>query len=175
MGAALKVNCSPQGGVWLRWEGGAPRPELHHCLPGWTLQWCRPGTSLSGGAQPTEPGVTGGRSPHHITALPRRGKQCIGSLAPKAGAILHLHQAKQSACGFPGRSVVKNLPTKQETWVPSLGREDALEEEMATHSSILAWKILWTDGRQSMGSQRVRYNSATKEQEQTIHPPCECI
>ena len=108
----MKVNCSPQGGVWLRWEGGAPRPELHHCLPGWTLQWCRPGTSLSGGAQPTEPGVTGGRSPHHITALPRRGKQCIGSLAPKAGAILHLHQAKQSACGFPGEPMVKNLPAR---------------------------------------------------------------
>ena len=42
---------------------------------------------------------------------------------------------------FPGSSVVKNLPTMQETWVWSLGRKDLLEKEMATHSSILAWKI----------------------------------
>jgi len=48
-----------------------------------------------------------------------------------------------------------------EMWVPSLGREDPLEEEMATHSSILAWKILWREesGRlQSMGSPRVRWD-----------------
>ena len=46
--------------------------------------------------------------------------------------------------GFPGGSVVKNLPAKQEMPVQSLGQEDSLEEEMATHSSILAWKIPWT-------------------------------
>ena len=53
---------------------------------------------------------------------------------------------------------VKNLPRVQETWVRSLGREDHLEKEMATHSSILAWKIPRTEepgGLQSMGSQRV--------------------
>ena len=58
--------------------------------------------------------------------------------------------------GFPGGSVVKNLPAKQETRVQSLAREDAMEKEIATHSSILAWKIPWTEqpGRlQSMGSQ----------------------
>ena len=47
----------------------------------------------------------------------------------------------------------------QETWVGSLGEEDPLEEEMATHSRILAWEIPWTEepgGLQSMGSQRVR-------------------
>ena len=52
---------------------------------------------------------------------------------------------------------VKNLPAVQETWVRSLGWEDPLEKEMATHSSILAWKISWTEepgGLQSMGSQR---------------------
>ena len=52
---------------------------------------------------------------------------------------------------------VKRLPTMRETWVQSLGREDHLEKEMATHSSILAWKIPWTEdpgGLQSMGSQR---------------------
>ena len=53
--------------------------------------------------------------------------------------------------------MVKNLPAMQETWVQSLGREDPLEKEMATHSSILAWRILWTeesDGLQSTRSQR---------------------
>ena len=60
--------------------------------------------------------------------------------------------------GFPSGSVVKNLPAvqeTQETQVWSLGREEPLEEKMATHSNILAWKIPWTEepGRlQSMGS-----------------------
>ena len=56
---------------------------------------------------------------------------------------------------------VKRLPTVQETWVQSLGGEDPLEEEMATHSSTLAWKIPRTEepGRlQSMGSQRVGHD-----------------
>ena len=63
--------------------------------------------------------------------------------------------------GFPGGSAVKNPPTiwePQETWVPSLGQEDPLEEGTASHSSILAWRILWTEetGRlQTTGSQRV--------------------
>ena len=59
---------------------------------------------------------------------------------------------------------LKYLPAKRETWVRSLGREDPLEKEMATHSSTLAWKIPWMDqpGRlQSMGSQRVGHDSAT--------------
>ena len=41
--------------------------------------------------------------------------------------------------------IVKNLPAKWETWVQSLGQEDPLEEGMATHSSILAWRIPWTE------------------------------
>ena len=60
--------------------------------------------------------------------------------------------------------MVKRLPTLWETWVQSLGQEDTLEEEMATHSSILAWKIPWTEepGRlQSMGSQRVGHDWVT--------------
>ena len=67
--------------------------------------------------------------------------------------------------GLSGGSAVKNTPNKQETWVPSLGWEDLQEKEMANHSSILAWKILWTEesgGLQSMGSQRVRHNLVTK-------------
>ena len=47
--------------------------------------------------------------------------------------------------GFPGGSVVKNLPAKQKMWVQSLGWEGPLEKEMATHSSILAWKTPRTD------------------------------
>ena len=60
--------------------------------------------------------------------------------------------------GFLGGSVVYNPPAMQETQIQSLGWEDPLEKEMATHSRILAWKIPWTEepGRlQSMRSQRV--------------------
>ena len=57
--------------------------------------------------------------------------------------------------------MVKNLPTVQETWVQSLGLEDMLEKGIATHSSILAWRIPWTEepgGLQSMGSQGVGHD-----------------
>ena len=59
--------------------------------------------------------------------------------------------------------MVKNLPEMQETWVQSLCQEDPLEKGMATHSSILAWRFLWTLGPgglglQSMGLQRVRHD-----------------
>ena len=56
---------------------------------------------------------------------------------------------------------VKLLPAMRETWVRSLGWKDPLEKEMATHSSILAWRIPWTeelDGLQSMGSQRIGHD-----------------
>ena len=49
-------------------------------------------------------------------------------------------------CASLVAQMVKNLPTLQETWVQSLGWEDPLEKEMATHSSILAWRIPWTEG-----------------------------
>ena len=57
--------------------------------------------------------------------------------------------------------MVKNALAMQETQVPSLGRKDPLEKEIATHSSILAWRIPWTEepgGPQSMGSQRARHD-----------------
>ena len=47
--------------------------------------------------------------------------------------------------GIPDGSVINNLPAIQETWVQSLGGEDPLEKEMATHSSIVAWRIPWTE------------------------------
>ena len=70
-------------------------------------------------------------------------------------SVLILFQASLVA------QAVKNLPAMQETRVQSLGWEDPLEKGMATHSSILAWKIPWTEepGRlQSLGSQRVRHD-----------------
>ena len=57
--------------------------------------------------------------------------------------------------------MVKNLPAMQKTEVPSLGWEDPLEQEMASHSRILAWSISWREepgGLQFMGSQRVAHN-----------------
>ena len=56
---------------------------------------------------------------------------------------------------------IKNLPARQEKWVQSLGEADTLGKAMATHSSILAWRIPWTGepgGLQSMGSQRVGHD-----------------
>ena len=57
--------------------------------------------------------------------------------------------------------MIKNLLTMQDTQVQSLGGEDPLEKEVATHSSILAWRIPWTEepgGLQSIGSERVRHD-----------------
>ena len=70
--------------------------------------------------------------------------------------------------GFPGGSGIKNPPAMQEmqeTWVPTLGWGEPLEEEMTTCSRILAWKISWTEepgGLQSRGLQRVGYNRTTE-------------
>ena len=61
--------------------------------------------------------------------------------------------------------MVTNTPAKQETLVGSLGWEDPLEKEMATHSSLLAWEIPWTEEPgelESMGSQKIRHDQATK-------------
>ena len=63
--------------------------------------------------------------------------------------------------GFSGGAVVKNPPASAEDGVQSLVQRDPLEEEMATHSRVLAWEIPWTEepgGLQSMGSQRVRHD-----------------
>ena len=65
--------------------------------------------------------------------------------------------------------IVKCVPTTQVTRVQSLGWEDLLEKEMTTHSSILVWKIPWTEepgGLQPMGSQRVRHNVGNEQQKQ---------
>ena len=69
-------------------------------------------------------------------------------------------EVRASSVGLPGYfQMVKSLPAMQETWVQSLRQEDPLEKGMVTHSSILAWRIPWTEkssGLQAMGSQRVK-------------------
>ena len=63
--------------------------------------------------------------------------------------------------GFPGSSDSKESPAMEETWILSLGWEDSLEKDMATHSSILAWRISWTEkpsSLQSMRLQRIKHN-----------------
>ena len=69
--------------------------------------------------------------------------------------------SSQGKWASPVAQSVKNLPAVQETRIRSLGWEDPLEKEMATHSSILAWRIPWTEepcGLQSMGSQTVGHD-----------------
>ena len=64
--------------------------------------------------------------------------------------------------------IVENLPAMRKTWVPFLDWEEPLEKDMATHSSILAWEIPWTEepgGLQSMGSQKVRHYLVTKQKQ----------
>ena len=102
----------------------------------------------------------------------------LGSAEVRAGHLLPLnteikpfafHACYLEILGFPGGSAVKNPLPIQEIQVQSLGQEDLLEEEMATHSSILAWKTPRTEepgGLQSMGSQKGRHELATKQQEQ---------
>ena len=57
----------------------------------------------------------------------------------------YLKFKKKMHMGFPGGSMIKNMPAMQETWVQSLGGKDPLEEGLATHSSILSWRIPWTE------------------------------
>ena len=71
--------------------------------------------------------------------------------------------------GFLSTLVVKNLPAVQETWLQSLGQEDPLENEMATHSSILAWENpIAREAKEATAhavTKRVRHNLATKEEQ----------
>jgi len=71
------------------------------------------------------------------------------------------HEGYNVFKGFPGGSVLKNLPAMQDMWVQSLYREDPLEKEMATHSTILSWEILV--GYSSGGHKRVQCDLATKQ------------
>ena len=96
-----------------------------------------------------EPSAVKVWSPNHWTS--RRASLC-GNIQGNMGPIK----------GFPSGSEGKETSAMQETQLQSLGWEDPLEKEMATHSSILAWRIPWTEepgiGLQSMGSQRVGHD-----------------
>ena len=108
-----------------------------------------------------------------ITFLPRSKRLLISWLQLPSAVILEPRNIKSatvspSICHELIASLVaqrlKRLPAMRETWVWFLGQENPLEKEMATHSSILAWRIAWTEepgGLQSMGSQRVRHKWAT--------------
>ena len=105
------------------------------------------------------PGSTAGKesscSARDPSAIPRSGRY------PAEGVGYPLQYSWASL----GAQMVNNPPAVRETWVQSLSWEDALEECMATHSSILAWRIPWTEkpgGLQSIGLQRVEHNWATK-------------
>ena len=93
-----------------------------------------------------------------------------GGWLPNYSKFAGLLSSTKKPRGFPSDAGVKNLPTMQETRVWSLGQEDPMEKEMATHSSILAWEIPRTEepgGLQSIGSQRVRQDLVAKQQQQT--------
>ena len=83
---------------------------------------------------------------------------------PTNAAVIVFLSLSLSLLGFPGGSEVNNLPAMQEPQkmrVQSLGREGPLEEDMASHSSILTWRIPWAEepgGPESIGLQRVRHN-----------------
>ena len=114
--------------------------------------------------QPVGVGV-GGSQDHKGPLSPFQGA-CQGwdascSVGTPKSVLLHLPEP-HSLLSYPLMvQTVKNLPAMRKTWVRSLGREDFLEKEMTTHSSILAWRITWTEepgGLQSMRSQRAGHN-----------------
>ena len=98
----------------------------------------------------------------------------LQTLKSNAGFLKTLRWQKPPLC-FPRFNLlvqqVKSPPAMQETWVQSLGPEDPLKKEMATHSSILAWRIPWTEepgGLQSTGSQRVGHDWATEDTQPSV-------
>ena len=91
-------------------------------------------------------------------SLPTKSERHIGTAKSDLCCSFHSYCKTMYLEGIPNRLSDEESPAKQETWVQSLGRKDPLEKEMATHSSILAWRIPWIEepgGLQSMGSQRV--------------------
>ena len=83
-----------------------------------------------------------------------------GNLGSREIKSQNEERANEEGASLVGQRL-RPLPAMQETWVQSLGQEDPLEKKMATHSGILAWRILWTEepgGLQSTGSQRVGHD-----------------
>ena len=95
-----------------------------------------------------------------IAFLPRSKHLLISWLQSPSSVILEPKKIKSVTASLVAQ-MVKHLPAMRDTRVQSLGWEDLLEKDMATHSRTLAWKIPWTEepgGLQSMGSQRVGHN-----------------
>ena len=135
--------------IWLCWVSVAACGIFHLSYAMQTLSCGKWDLGPWSGIKPRPPAL-GGRSLSHWTTR----KSLYGHL-----------KGNMQKCGFPGGLVVKNLPAIQEMQVRTLGQEDPLEKEMATHSSILAWKIPWTEEPRelwSIGSHRVRHDWVTE-------------
>ena len=120
------------------------------------------------------------RTPPHSLQSVKAGKQIWGSPFLASTRVTRSQKWRKECgvwketeaqdivtSGFPGDAAVKNPPTKQEIWVRFLGQEDPLEEEKASHPSILTREIPWTEepgGIPSTGSQRIGHDSATRQQ-----------
>ena len=135
--------------IEARWLKSQSHPTLHD-----SMATCRASQDLCGREVAGHPGS------HRALVGAVRG---LSTVADYQGAQTYFGMSTPGL-GFPGGSVIKNLPAKKKMWIPSLGRKDPLKKEMATHSSILAWEVSWTEksvGPQSMGSQRVRHDLVT--------------
>ena len=130
--------------VWsLGWEEPLEREiATHSSILAWKIQWAeKPGRLQSLGSK-----IAG----HNLVTKQKLWQN-----------LVYHNKSRQASLGA---QLVKHLPAVQETWVQFLGWKDPLEKEIATHSSILAWRIPWTEepgGVQSMGSQRVGLDWAT--------------
>ena len=148
-----------------------------------TQRW----TGVSGTSRSCWEGWTGDLKHERWASVHTESRQTQASLLPETGSLAKLHatpgplhrlvlpqrsfpalhtvsSSLSLAVISPVAQMAKNLPTVQETWVSSLGREDPLEKGMAAHSSNLVWRIPWTEepgGLQSMGVQRVGHDRAT--------------
>ena len=109
------------------------------------------------------------KSQHSLVGTVSQNRQEINLLIPEQGRTWAILAMGISLVAWR----LKRLPAMRETWVRPLGWEDPLEKEMATHSSILGWRIPWTeepDGLQSVGSQRVRHDWAHTLSLFTVRP-----
>ena len=149
--------------IWTSQEARSVSVALSFPLVAVALSWNAPGRSLLYPEGPPWLCVrSGGRRRLHGLKVGRENHLCErrsdSSVCTLSGRELLTHM-----WSFPGGSAVKNLPVVQEMQVQSLGRGDSLEEGMATHSSILAWRIPGTEesGRlQSIGMQRVGHDKS---------------
>ena len=122
-----------------------PGSTVHEISQARILEWVV--ISFSRGISPTQ-------GSHSSLVFPALTGRLFTTVPPGNPTYIYIHMAQ----------IVKNLPAMQETQVWSLGWEDPLEKGMATHSSILSWRIPWTEepgGLQSTGWQRIQHSWAT--------------